>query len=237
MASMIARTAIVTFENTDLYPLPEENNRAVIAGANVDVLVIVNCCFAGLATVEPGLAGQTDGSSIKPSTGFAKELICAASWNSIAYHDTLAPALISALDTWFHETTTWSSDSLFSRLEDALRQKRCEYNKQTFNQLLGRKNIIDNRFKELSEWKKVANRELDRLENETKEWRVRLSKLDAEMMQRWEMSKEFATSIEQTRAINQPIHQKGRSSGRCWAAQPPQNPGPRNSIKLAETEL
>ncbi|KAK6340970.1 hypothetical protein TWF696_009283 [Orbilia brochopaga] len=85
--------------------------QGIIDAAKCDVLVIVDCCYAGLAQVNSG------------DDTYAKELIAATSWDAYSY-GRLAPSLVSALASWHENSESRSSSSLYIALTAAIEDMR-----------------------------------------------------------------------------------------------------------------
>ncbi|KAF3921460.1 hypothetical protein ABW21_db0205694 [Orbilia brochopaga] len=108
----------------------------LVNAARCDVLVIVDCCHAGLAKINPY------------DDDYAKELIAATSWDSSTY-DKLAPSLVSALATWHQNSGTRSSTSLYLALTAALEDMRLGTGDKIIQELQGKRNDAEIKMREL----------------------------------------------------------------------------------------
>ncbi len=91
----------------------------LIMKAKCDVLVILDCCNAGVV-VKP-----EDG-----AVGYSKEVIAATSWGTETYNK-LAPALCEALKVWDKQSESRSAKSLFVGINTQLMAMRCDEREQT----------------------------------------------------------------------------------------------------------
>lgn len=85
----------------------------IVAEAECHVLVVLDCCYAGLAEID----------NSEEIWAYSKELFTATCWDT-STADRLAPALCKALKIWNNDSISLSAASLFQRLTAELRQMR-----------------------------------------------------------------------------------------------------------------
>lgn len=93
--------------------------------AECNVLVIVNCCLAGLA-------------KLSSSERYAREVITATSWGGLSYYK-FAPAMCRALPKWASQSTPHTASSLHRKLTDELESMRREAGKEKMRRIKGLK--------------------------------------------------------------------------------------------------
>lgn len=157
--------------------MPWSTIHNIIAAAECDVLVIISCCYAGVA-------------DITSKNNHAKELITISSWNEMSDGSFTGPAIQKAVERWYKvaDPSDWTGLKLHSALSNVIRETRAskiqEYlsalevyerkvndAKSELAKLKGLTDSDDSRQKyqrEMEAWEKIVQFEKNRLEDAKK---------------------------------------------------------------------